>query len=72
VKKLATPLPRVALSPPEAAAALGIGPDLFAERVQPHVRLVRVGRRKLVPLAELHRWLDEAADPPMAEQVGGA
>jgi len=70
VKKLATPLPRIALSPAEAAAALGIGPDLFAQRVQPYVRLVRVGRRKLVPLSELHRWLNENADAPMVDEVG--
>lgn len=56
------PIPRLALSKPEAAAALGVGPDHFEEHVAPDLRIVRVGRRKLVPVAELERWLSEHAE----------
>ena len=31
-KKLPAPLPRVALTPAEAAAAIGVGPDFFDQR----------------------------------------
>lgn len=54
-------VPRLALSPDEAAAALGVSRDHFDEHIGPELRIVRRGRRKLVPTAELTRWLDEAA-----------
>lgn len=65
-KKLAAPIPRVALTPPEAAASIGCGEDFFAEHVRPELRLVRRGRKTLVPLLELERWIAENA-----EQVQG-
>ena len=52
---------RLALSPDEAAAAVGVSRDFFDEHVAPDLRIVRRGRRKLVPVAELERWLDESA-----------
>lgn len=52
----------VALSRKDAAAALGISLDLFEERVQHEVRTVRLGRRVIVPVAELERWVDERAE----------
>jgi excisionase family DNA binding protein len=59
VKKLHAPIPRVCLTPPEAAAALGVGPDFFTEHVQPEVRVVRRGRKRLIPVSELQRWAEE-------------
>lgn len=41
-------LERLALSISEAAAALGVSPDYFREHVQPELRIVRRGRRRLV------------------------
>jgi len=55
-------LPKMALSIDEACAALGISWDLWNEHVAPEVRLVRLGRRRLVPVAELQRWLAEHAE----------
>jgi hypothetical protein len=52
-KKLAVGIPRLALTPPEAAAAIGVGPDFFEENVAPELRLVRRGRKRLIPVAEL-------------------
>jgi len=64
------PAPRTALSLAEAAESLGISPDAFAEHVLPHVGVLRIGRRKLVPLRALEEWANEHAEPPMAEQLG--
>ncbi len=63
-------IPRVALTPPEAAAALGVGVTFFDEQVAPELRLIRRGRKRLVPVRELERWADENAELAMAEQMG--
>lgn len=55
-------LPRLALSIEEACGALGISWDLWREHVADEVRTVRIGRRRLVPVAELQRWLAEHAE----------
>lgn len=52
---------RLALSPDEAATALGVSRDFLDEHVMPELRIVRRGRRRLVPVRELERWLDEEA-----------
>jgi excisionase family DNA binding protein len=53
--------PRLALSPSEAAEAIGVSRDFFDEHVRPELRIVRRGRRVLVPVRELERWLDREA-----------
>jgi excisionase family DNA binding protein len=53
--------PRLALSPDEAAALLGVSRDYLDEHVIDELRIVRRGRRILIALAELERWLDRAA-----------
>jgi hypothetical protein len=60
-KKLTTSIPRIALTPAEAAAAIGVGPDFFDANVAPELRLVRRGRKRLVPVSELERWAAENA-----------
>jgi hypothetical protein len=52
-------VPRLALSVREACEALGVSWEMWTERIAPEVRIVRVGRRKLIAIAELERWLDE-------------
>jgi hypothetical protein len=52
---------RLALTRVEAAASLGISVDSFERFVQPEFRLIRRGRLRLVPVAELERWLDSNA-----------
>lgn len=49
---------RLALSVQEACEALGCGWDFFSEHVAPDLRIVRRGRRKLIAVAELERWLE--------------
>ena len=56
------PVPRVALTRGEAAASLGVSVDSFERHVQPYVRMIRRGRLRLVPVAELERWATEAAE----------
>ena len=52
---------RVCLSRREAAAALSLGLTTFEERVQPDLKVVRVGAKVLIPVFELERWTQENA-----------
>jgi hypothetical protein len=56
------PIPRVALRPEEAAAALGVSRDFFDESIAPELRVIRRGRLKLYAVRELERWADENAE----------
>jgi hypothetical protein len=56
------PIPRLALTREEAAYALGMSLNSFERHVQPTIRMVRLGRMRLVPVGELERWLGESAD----------
>jgi hypothetical protein len=69
-KKLPASIPRIALTPSEAAAAIGVGPDFFDANVAPQLRVIRRGRKRLVPVRELERWVAENAEPSMTEQLG--
>jgi excisionase family DNA binding protein len=53
--------PRLALSPDEAAALLGVSRDYLDERVIGELRIVRRGQCILIALAELQRWLGQSA-----------
>lgn len=56
------PIPRVALTREEAAAAVGMSLDSFERHVQPDLRMIRRGKLRLVPVHELERWADESAE----------
>jgi excisionase family DNA binding protein len=45
----------------EAAASIGVGRTFFYEQVLPELRVVRRGRKRLIPVKELERWLDRNA-----------
>lgn len=64
--------PRLALDVAESCEALGVSWDFWSEHVAPEVRIVRRGRRKLVPVRALEAWLDANAhavlDPTGATQ----
>jgi len=62
-------IPRLALSPEEAAQAIGCSRDFFDEHVMPELRVARRGRRRFVPVAELQRWLNENACRPLADEL---
>jgi hypothetical protein len=69
-KKLPASIPRIALTPAEAAAAIGVGPDFFDANGAPELRLVRRGRKRLVPVIELERWMTENAEDSSASRFG--
>lgn len=54
-------VPRLALSKTEAADALGVSVDFLEEHVLHELKIVRRGRRRLIPLSELQRWIDSNA-----------
>ena len=62
MKKLDAPIPRVALTVPEAAASVGVGVDFFNENIRAELRLIRRGSKRLVPVTELQRWAEENAE----------
>jgi hypothetical protein len=64
-------VPRLSLTRQEAAAALGISLTVFAERVQPDLRLVRIGSARLIPVTELQRWLDANAQRTLDDHNAG-
>jgi hypothetical protein len=49
--------PRVARTPVEAAASIGVSRDFFDAHVAPELRPIRRGRKRLVPVAELARLI---------------
>lgn len=51
------PISRLAYGPSEAAASLGVSREFFDVHILPNVKAVRMGRRILVSVAELERWL---------------
>jgi excisionase family DNA binding protein len=55
-------VPRLALTREEAAQSLGVGLTTFKEQIQPDIRIVRRGRVRMIPVAELERWLAENAE----------
>jgi excisionase family DNA binding protein len=59
--QLLAPVPRVTLTREEAAASLGVSLAHFQRHIQPHLKLIRSGSCRLVPIAELQRWAQEAA-----------
>jgi len=54
-------VPRVCLTYEEAAASLGVSLSHFRRHIAPHLRIVRSGAVRLVPVAELERWAEKAA-----------
>ena len=66
------PIPRYALTRAEAAESLGMSLDSFERHVQPDLRLIRRGRLRLVPIVELQRWADEAAERTLPSERNAA
>lgn len=55
-------IPALALNVEDAAASLSMSWDTFKAHVMPDLRIAYVGRRKVIPVSELTRWLDEHAE----------
>lgn len=65
-----TETPRLALSLDEAASALGVSRDYFDEHVRPELKVVRRGRKILIPVIELERWLERSASRALDDVEG--
>ena len=61
-ERFGQPSLRLALSKPDAAKALDISVNSFERHVQPELRVVRRGKLRLFPVAELERWLRENSE----------
>ena len=55
------PVPRIAVTREEAAAAVGVSLSHFERHVQPELRLIYSGAARLVPIRELEAWADRTA-----------
>lgn len=55
-------IPRIALTRQEAADSLGVGLTTFKERIAPELRVIREGKVRLYPVAELERWAEDRAE----------
>jgi hypothetical protein len=54
-------VPPLALTPARAAAALDMSEDYFRDHVAPELRWIRRGRKRVVAVTELERWLESNA-----------
>lgn len=55
-------LQRLAFNKTEAAELLGVSVDFFDDHIARELKCVHRGRRRLYPLREVERWLDEQAE----------
>jgi TPR repeat protein len=51
-------VPKLALTVKEACEALGVSWSTWRQHIEPDIRMVRIGARKVIPVSELRRWLD--------------
>jgi hypothetical protein len=61
LERQSAPVPRLALSKLEAAQSIASSVDYLEEHVLPSLRVVRRGRKVLIPVKELERWLEREA-----------
>jgi hypothetical protein len=52
-----------------AARLLSISIDTFEREVMPDVRVVRIGRRVMFPIADLGGWVEEHAAVPLVSEL---
>jgi excisionase family DNA binding protein len=53
-------VPRVTLTKPEAAEALGVSLDHLERHILPELHVIRSGRRVLIRVGELQRWAQQS------------
>lgn len=59
----------LAVDPHRAAQLLGVSYAHFYRAVMPRLRTVKAGRRRIIPVEELRRYLREQAEPPAGGDV---
>ena len=68
--KITPEVPRVCLNVEESCASLGVSWDFWKAHIEPDIRIVRLGARKLIPVAELQRWATANAERTLPEAGG--
>jgi len=63
---------KLVLSIEEAADALSVSRDSFERHVMGEIRLVRLGRRRLVPVVELERWVSSHSARPLLSELAAS
>jgi hypothetical protein len=61
--------PALALSVEQACQALSVSWDTWRTHIEPDVKVVRIGRRKLIPVRELECWLEAHAETPLGNRA---
>ena len=54
-------IPRIALTKAEAAMSIGVSVDYLEKHVMPNLKVIRRGRKVLIPVTELERWVTDNA-----------
>jgi len=70
MKKVQPPILPIAYTALHAAAALDVGPGFFDTHIAPELKAVLRGSKRLFPVKELQRWVDQNCEPPMIDQPG--
>ena len=55
---------RVTVTPTEAAEMLGVGRSFFYDQVLPELRTIYRGKKRLIPVKEIERWVERNATAP--------
>jgi len=60
---------QLSLSVDDSARAVGVSRDTFERKVLPEIRSVLIGRRRVVAVKELERWLERNASRPLEAEL---
>jgi excisionase family DNA binding protein len=63
VEAVAALLARKTFTPHEAAACHGVSRDFFDEHIRNDLRVIRKGRKVLIPVSEIDNWIERFATP---------
>jgi hypothetical protein len=67
----ASDFPRLCLTKREAAQSLAASVDFFEAHVLPEIRVIRIGRKVIVPVVELEAWVQKRAAPTLSAELEG-
>ena len=61
--------PKLLVSRYEAAEMLGVSIDSFERHCLPDLRTTKIGRRTLIPVASLEKWIERNSAAPLAADL---
>ena len=68
-RKVTAAVTPLAYSISQACAALGVGETVFRANVLPHLRVVRLGGRVLIPVRDLERYVETNTVVPLVAEL---